>query len=83
MALMHELVDKPENLEQALKIWNDLKTQQGCERTVQILRNLGRKSFVVKYSNWVFEMNPDIGLKLFTEGRGKTIMDDTAFRPNP
>jgi hypothetical protein len=53
-----------------------------CERTVAILKTLGRKDLVEKYSKWVFELKPDIGLKLFTEGRKKS-NESSDFRLNP
>jgi hypothetical protein len=46
------------------------------------LRTLGRKDLVDKYSRWVFVEKPDIGLKLFTEGRSKQ-SEDSSFRLNP
>jgi hypothetical protein len=60
--LLNEKEEKPENLEVALKIWYDLRSQRACERTVAILRSLGRKEYIIKYSQWVFEMNPELGL---------------------
>ena len=83
LALIYEQQDKQENLDEALRIWNKMKTAKGAERTIAILRNLGRKDFATKYSRWVFDVSADIGLKLFTEARGKTAIDDSSFRPNP
>ena len=43
---------------------------------------MGRKDLVEKYIKWVFETKPDIGLKLFTEGRNKS-SESSDFRLNP
>lgn len=66
-----------------MRIWTEMKTLKGAERTIAILRNLGRKDLAINYSRWVFTVSTDIGLKLFTEARGKTAIDDSSFRPNP
>lgn len=75
-------MERPESLEAALAIWDKIKTEQGCERTVSILQKLRRRDLVEKYARWVFEMKPDIGLKLFTEG-ARTAASDVGFHPNP
>ena len=86
--MLFELTDKPEGLEEALKLWFDIKNknkariEQACQRTVSILRTLGKKELVEKYSQWVFDSKPEIGLKLFTEGRTK-LSEDSSFRLNP
>lgn len=59
-----------------------LRIEQACERTVAILKALGKKDFVEKYIKWVFDIKPEIGLKLFTEGRNK-YSDVSDFRLNP
>lgn len=41
-----------------------------------------RRELVEKYARWVFELKPDIGLKLFTEG-SRTQSTDVGFHPNP
>ena len=92
IALLNELQEKPESLETALKVWSEIKedkdpnkpliVDQACERTVAILRTLGRKDLVEKYIKWVFTNKPDIGLKLFTEGRNKS-SESSDFRLNP
>lgn len=81
LALLNEQQEKPETLETALNIWSKIKDDnqnnkpmridQASERTVAILKTLGRKELVEKYIKWVFDVKPDIGLKLFTEGRNK------------
>jgi hypothetical protein len=43
---------------------------------------LRRRELVEKYAKWVFDMRPDIGLKLFTEGT-RTNTSDVGFHPNP
>jgi hypothetical protein len=78
-ALLNEHLEKTDNLETALKTWFDIKNEQGCERTVAILLKLRRKDLVEKYAKWVFEMKPDIGLKLFTEGIRSNIGDGVGF----
>jgi hypothetical protein len=50
LALLNEKEEKPENLEVALKIWYELRSTKACERTVAILRSLGRKDYVKTYS---------------------------------
>lgn len=49
---------------------------------MQILQKLRRKELVEKYGRWVFELKPDIGLKLFTEGQ-RSNTSDVGFNPNP
>lgn len=93
LALLNELQEKPETLETALNIWSKIKDDnendnkppridQASERTVAILKTLGRKDLVEKYIKWVFKKKPDIGLKLFTEGRNKS-SESSDFRLNP
>ena len=77
--MLNEHLEKTDNLETALKTWFDIKNEQGCERTVAILLKLRRKDLVEKYAKWVFEMKPDIGLKLFTEGIRSNIGDGVGF----
>ena len=87
-ALLNELHEKPETLETALDLWlkikdaNSKRIDQASERTVAILRTLGRKDLVEKYIKWVFETKPETGLKLFTEGRNKS-SESSDFRLNP
>ena len=45
-------------IDKALDIWNSLKTKEGCERTVQILKKIGSKDKIHKYAPWVFEVDP-------------------------
>lgn len=92
LALLNEQQEKPETLETALNIWSKIKDDnqnnkpiridQASERTVAILKTLGRKELVEKYIKWVFDLKPDIGLKLFTEGRNKS-SESSDFRLNP
>jgi len=87
-ALLNELHEKPETLETALDLWlkikdaNSKRIEQASERTVAILKTLGRKDLVEKYIKWVFETKPETGLKLFTEGRNKS-SESSDFRLNP
>lgn len=82
-ALLNEHLERPESLEAALQVWNKLRSDQGCERTVAILQKLHRRELVEKYAVQVFEMRPDIGLKLFTEGSRNSSGNDIGFHPNP
>jgi hypothetical protein len=66
----------------ALDIWQQQKSEQGCERTVAILQKLRRKDLVEKYAQSVFILFPEIGLKLFTEGQ-RSSASDVGFNPNP
>ena len=78
-------MERPDSLETALGVWQSLRSEQGCERTVNILQKISRnKELVKKYGRWVFEMRPDIGLKLFTEGQKNSSADvGFKFNPNP
>jgi hypothetical protein len=53
--LIHEYTD---NYDKALEIWSVLRSKEGCERTVAILRKLGSKDKILKYAKWVFETDP-------------------------
>ena len=64
LALLHEYMD---NQLEALKIWFQLNSEEGCERTVNILKKIGKADIIKKYSKWVLEANPRIGLELFEE----------------
>ena len=78
LALLNEQQEKPETLETALNIWSKIKDDnqnnkpmridQASERTVAILKTLGRKELVEKYIKWVFDVKPDIGLNKNGEG---------------
>jgi hypothetical protein len=62
LALIHEYTD---TYDKALEIWANLRSKEGCERTVSILKKLGSKDKILKYARWVFETEPQIGFKLF------------------
>jgi hypothetical protein len=53
----------------ALERWMQLKTEEGCHRTVNILRksSITSKEIIFKYIGWVLEMMPEVGLSLFVE----------------
>ena len=55
--------------EGALDRWEQLKTEEGCRRTVGILKKSSIKSekMIFKYIGWVLEMKPEVGLSLFVE----------------
>lgn len=82
-AFLNEHLERPETLQEALNTWQSIGTVQGCERTVFILQKLRRRDFVEKYAGWVFEVSPQIGLKLFTEGARNSAPDSVGFQPNP
>lgn len=44
----------------------DINQIEGCERTVSILRRKKDIDLTKKYGKWVLEVNPKIGLTLFT-----------------
>jgi hypothetical protein len=54
-----------DNLLDALKIWATIKTDEGCEKTVNILKRIGQTDPIKKYLGWVLEKQPKIGLSLF------------------
>jgi hypothetical protein len=64
MALILENIGK---LEQALKYWKRLKTDEGCSKTVSILKNkeITSKQLIFDNLEWVLEKNPNVGLSLF------------------
>jgi hypothetical protein len=53
----------------ALEKWQQLKTEEGCYKTVQILRKsqIIDDKVVFKYLEWVLVKMPDIGLSLFLD----------------
>ena len=68
LALVNENID---NYTEALRIWSQLRTtdinqNEGCERTVSILKRKKDIDLIKKYGKWVLEANPKIGLTLFT-----------------
>ena len=68
LALVNENID---NYTEALRIWSQLRTadinqNEGCERTVAILKRKRDIDLTKKYGRWVLEANPKIGLTLFT-----------------
>lgn len=64
MALIYENLGK---LDEALNSWRDLRTEEGCVKTVGILRKreITDKKLVWNYMDWVLQMNPEVGLSLF------------------
>ena len=66
MALILEYLGKNR---EALEMWQQLKTEEGCHKTVSILRKktITDRELILKYSEWVLVKNPEIGLKLFVE----------------
>lgn len=66
MALIFENCGK---LEKALSFWQELKTEEGCMKTVGILRKkeITSKDLVWKYMPWVLETKPEVGLSLFIQ----------------
>ena len=51
---------------EALEKWAALRSNEGCERTIEILKKAGSKEWIEHFSIWVFEKEPEMGLKLFT-----------------
>jgi len=53
----------------ALEKWQQLKTEEGCYKTVQILRKsqIIDDKIVFKYLEWVLIKMPEVGLSLFLE----------------
>jgi hypothetical protein len=68
LALIYEYSD---NFEDALKIWSFVKSAEGSERTISILKKLGKKDLITSYAKWVLEANPKIGLTLFEDSTKK------------
>lgn len=66
MALIYENCGK---LEKALASWEQLKTEEGCHKTVQILRKkeITHKDLIWKYMPWVLKLRPEVGLQLFIQ----------------
>ena len=54
---------------EALEKWAGLRSSEGCERTIEILKKAGSKEWIEHYSQWVFEKDPEVGLKLFTSDK--------------
>lgn len=60
LALVNEYID---NYGEALRIWSSLRTseliiQEGCERTVSILKRKMDIDLIRKYGKWVLEAKP-------------------------
>lgn len=72
LALINEYDD---NFDRALEIWSLLKTKEGCDRTVSILKKISSKDKIFKYGKWVFEVDAQAGLKLFTSTKESTSDD--------
>lgn len=53
----------------ALDKWKQLRTDEGCLKTVSILRksSINNKTTIFEYLEWVLEKKPEIGLRLFIE----------------
>jgi len=50
---------------EALRIWKNSKSSDGCKNTVRILKKVGSKDLIFEFSEWVLKSHPDIGLQLF------------------
>lgn len=70
--MIHEYTD---NFDRALEIWSLLRTKEGCDRTVSILKKIGSKDKILKYAKWVFDVDAQAGLKLFTSTKESTSDD--------
>lgn len=73
LALINEHTD---NFDKALDIWAQIKSKEGCERTVTILKKIGSKDKILKYARWVFEVDLQTGLKLFVTSSKESQNDD-------
>ena len=68
MALIFENLGK---LERALDYWKILKSDEGCQKTVSILKKITNKQLIFDFLEWVLQKNPKVGLSLFFERRRK------------
>ena len=69
-----------ENYEEALKMWQNIKTPESYERTIQILRkHCSSTQHVQTYARRVFIEAPEIGLKLFSQQEGQSNQNDQAY----
>mmetsp|Transcript_16010 Transcript_16010/g.24831 ORF Transcript_16010/g.24831 Transcript_16010/m.24831 type:complete len:93 (-) Transcript_16010:1081-1359(-) len=68
------LLEHTGNNVKALEKWEQLKTEDGCRKTVQILRKsqITSTDTIFKFIKWVLEMKPEIGLSLFTSRHQST-----------
>jgi hypothetical protein len=64
-ALMLEYEERADTYEEALKLWQKLRTPEACERTILILKRLKDAKYCYKYASWVFQTNPEVALTLF------------------
>lgn len=57
------------NYKEALDHWKQLKTEEGCKRTVAILKKpqITNKDMIFEYLEWVLEKSPEVGLSIFLE----------------
>ena len=53
----------------ALEKWMQLRTDEGCQKTVSILKksSIMSKDIIFTYLGWVLEKKPEVGLSLFIE----------------
>jgi len=81
MALILENIGK---LEKALQYWQQLKTEEGCMKTVAILRNkdITNKETIFTYLEWVLEKKPEVGLSLFIQRQRKQENKDSSKHSN-
>ena len=62
MALLFEY---SEQYEKALQKWEVIRTKEGANRTVKILKQAGLKDWVKTYGHWVLQQDPEMFLTLF------------------
>ena len=46
-----------------------IKSKEGCEKTVNMLRKDGKTENIKKFIKWVLEVSPVIGLQLFEDSK--------------
>lgn len=72
--MIHEYTD---NYDKALDIWANIRSKEGAERTVAILKKLGSRDKILKYAKWVFDVDAPTGFKLFvTFDKKESASDD-------
>lgn len=71
--MIHEYTD---NYDKALEIWQHIRSKEGAERTISILKKLGSRDKILKYAKWVFDVDSQTGFKLFVTDKKESHTDD-------
>jgi len=55
----------------ALDKWKQLRNEQACRKTVEILKKsaITKRELIYDYARWVLECQPEIGLSLFYDNK--------------